>query len=391
MAAIGPAMVFIGLLLMECLLGAMLLVYAARCLGVIVEGTAAGEDEVTWPDEPMMDWLGRALHLVWLVAFWLAPVALVLRVVRQIDPEAPSVLLFLPPVVLFWLLFPVSVLSSLSAHSRWVVFRPALVGGLFRVFPATAAFYFSTALLLAGLAALGATTFANGLFLLIPVLAVAGAAGLFIYARLLGRLGWALGRIQAPEEPEVKPTAAQRQPPRRRPRKRRPARGVKTTDPWAVPEKEEAPPLEAGPPVEAYGVAGDEPARPAAPRPPQKGKTAPREEGYALSSEQAPPPPKEAPLDGYLPVGADAGAGRESAAGTGETTVKGQRPNRSLRLSAPRQEPPPAHLFLQGVYTFPWYGTSAGPWLAVALALLAMGGILQGLLSVWASLQGAGS
>ena len=392
MSAIGPAMVFISLLLIECLLGACLLVYGARCLGVIVEGTAAGEDEVTWPDEPMMDWLGRALHLCWLVAFWLVPVAVVLRVVQRIDPEAPPLLLVLPPVVLFWLLFPISVLSSLSAHSRWVVFRPALVGGLFRVFPATAAFYFATALLLAGLAALGGATFANGWFLLIPVLAVAAAAGLFIYARLLGRLGWALGRIEAPEQTQAKPAAVERPPMRRRPRKRRPARGVKTIDPWAEPEKKGAAPPEGGPPVEAYGLAGDEPARPAASRPRQKGKKGPREEGYALSSEQAPPPPKEAPLDGYLPVGRDAEPAPGPPPEGGEATPKGERANRPARPLAPRQEPePPAHPFFQGVYTFPWYGTSVGPWLAVALGLLAVGGILQGLLSVWSSLQGAGS
>src|SRR5690349_10204694 len=151
MGALGPAMMFVCLLLVEGLVGAALLVYAARCFGVIVEATAAGQEEVAWPDEPMMDWLGRAVHLCWLVAFWLVPVALLLRVVSRFQPEAPAALLLLPPVLLFWLLFPVGVLSSMRAQSRWVFFRPALVGGLFRVFPATAAFYGVTALLLVGL------------------------------------------------------------------------------------------------------------------------------------------------------------------------------------------------------------------------------------------------
>jgi hypothetical protein len=38
---------------------------------------------------------------------------------------------------------------------------------------------------------------------------------------------------------------------------------------------------------------------------------------------------------------------------------------------------PPAHPFLEGPYTFPWYGRSVGGWLAVSAGLLAMGGLLQ--------------
>jgi hypothetical protein len=367
-------MMFICLLLAEGLLGAGVLIYAARCFGVIVEATAAGEDEVTWPDEPMMDWLGRALYLCWLVAFWLVPVAVLLRLVRRFDPEAPPALLLLAPVLLFWLLFPVSVLSSLSAHSRWVFFRPALVGGLFRVFPATAAFYFVTALLLGGLAALGWVTFASGWFLLIPVLAAGAAAGLFVYARLLGRLGGVLGQIEAPEVPEKQTPAEERPRPRRPPRKRRPARGVKTVDPWAVPEPEEPAPPEPSPSVEGYGVAQEESARPAA-NPPAEGrrKKKPRPKSYAMSGEDLPAQP-ETPLDGHLPVGE-------------EPDVPARSPRRELPARRPAEPPPPAHPFLQGVYTFPWYPNSLPPWLAVAGGVLVMGLLLQAMISFWAQLQ----
>ena len=354
-------MVFICLLLAGSLLGACLLTYAARCFGVIVEATAAGQDDVAWPDEPLMDWLGRALHLCWLVAFWLVPIAVLLRLLRHLNPAAPPALLLLAPVVLFWLLFPVSVLSSLSAHSRWVVFRPALVGGLFRVFPATTAFYGVTALLLGGLAALGFVTFACGWFVLIPVVAGAAAAGLFIYARLVGRLGWALGEIEPPEKPAAAPPA-QRPRPRRPPRKRRPVRGVKTVDPWAVPETEEKAPPEPAPSVEAYGVAKEEPARPAAKPPPEgKQKKQPRPKGYALSGEEPPPRP-ETPLDGYRPVGETGPVGRGGPA-------------------------PPAHPFLHGVYTFPWYGNSLPSWLAVAGGALLLELLLAAMLSFWSQLQ----
>src|SRR5262249_46404305 len=145
---------------------------------------------------------------------------------------------------------------------------------------------------------------ASGWFLLIPLVAPAAAAGLFIYARLLGRLGWVLGQIEAPAEQEPKRPAQPRPRPKRPPRPRRPVRGVKTTDPWAAPAPEEVAPPEPTPSVEAYGVASDEPPRPTAkPRAKGKRKKLEREEGYALSGEELPPRPKEAPLDGSLPIG----------------------------------------------------------------------------------------
>jgi hypothetical protein len=386
MSALGPAMMFISLLLAEGLLGAGVLIYAARCFGVIVEATAAGDDQVTWPDEPMMDWLGRALHLCWLVAFWLVPVAVLLRLLRHFNPEGSPVLFLLAPVLLFWLLFPVSVLSSLSAHSRWVFFRPALVGGLFRVFPATAAFYFVTALLVGGLAALGWVTFVSGWFLLIPVLAAGAAAGLFVYARLLGRLGLVLGQIEAPEVPQTEAPAAERPRPRRPPRKRRPVRGVKTVDPWAVPEPEEETPPEPSSSVEGYGVAHEESARPAA-KPPAEGrrKKKPRPKGYAMSGEEPPPLP-ETPLDGFLPVGEES----PDVEGAVRRDRPKDLPARSARREQPTRrpaEPALAHPFLQGVYTFPWYPNSLAPWLVVAGGVLGVGLLAQAMLSFWAQLQ----
>ena len=38
-------------------------IYAMHCLLVVVQDTAAGNDEVTWPAEPIQDSLGGALHL----------------------------------------------------------------------------------------------------------------------------------------------------------------------------------------------------------------------------------------------------------------------------------------------------------------------------------------
>jgi hypothetical protein len=379
MGALGPAMIFISLLLLEGLVGVVVLTFAARCFGVIVEQTAAGSDEVAWPDEPMVDWLGRALHLLWLVAFWLVPVALLLRLLRHLAPNGSPALFFLPPVVLFWLLFPVSLLSSYSAVSRWVVFRPAVLAGLFRVFPATATFYLLTAVLLGGLGALGYVTYARNWALLIPVVAAATATGLFVYARLLGRLGGQLRELE-PSEPAEPPPSTQRPPPPRK--KRRPVRGVKSVDPWAVPKKEE-PPEAPNLKEEGYGLASTDAPSPA-PEPEAKRQKKPRPRAYGLSPEEPPRPPAETPLDGYLPVGEEPEPVR---GGDERNAAQSATPGRRRELP-PRAEPPrpPAHPFTEGIYTFPWYPTSVRAWLAVAGGLLAMGGILQALLSVGSGL-----
>jgi hypothetical protein len=397
MGALGPALIFISILIAECLLGAFVLAYAARCFGVIVEATAGGSDEVTWPDEPMMDWLGRAFHLLFVLVLVFAPGAMIGRVLARPSLGLPPGTPMLPAVVLFWLLFPVCVLSSFSATSPWIVFRPSVLGGMFRVFPATVAFYFLTALLIAALAGLGYVTFVAGWALLLPVLAGAGAAGLFVYARLLGRLGLVLGQLER-DESEEEDEPARPAPNAPRPAKRpRPVRGVETVDPWAAPKKRRAKPPKPRPPSsagEGYGIASEEPApRPAEPAAEPKRKKKPRPEGYALSEEQPPTRPAEMPLDGTLPVGVEPEAvrrmsKREKGAAREEPDFDAPRAGR-MREIPPRPEKPapPGHPFLEGVYTFPWYGQSMGGWLAVSAGLLAMGGLLHVLLFYFRQLQ----
>ncbi len=358
MGALGPAMMFICLLVLDGLLGAALACFAARCFGTIVELTAAGEDHVRWPDEPLVDWLGRALHLLWLVAFWLAPVGVLLRILARVYPEGIPTAWFLLPVALFWLLFPVSVLSSLSAQSRWVFFRPAMVVGLARVFPATVTFYAVTALLVGACAALVTFTLESGWLLLGPVAAAAVGTTLFVYARLLGRLAYLLGRLEVRGRP---PAPERKRPPAKRPGgKRSRKRGVEVTDPWAVPKrprKRAEPPPKL--PVEGYGVAPEDvPPPPAEEARPKKRRV----KAYELAAEEPPPLPAEPPLDGYRPVGRDA--------------------------EQEKEDRPPAHPFLNGVYTFPFYDTSAPYWLGLSGGLVAFGLVFQALLVFWGQLQG---
>jgi hypothetical protein len=343
---------FVILLLLATISGAGILAYAAHVFLTIAQQTAGGLDEVSWPKEPWFDWIGKALHLGWLVAFWVVPLGFVLRV---IGPEtlATSALLYAGvPAAFFWLLFPITLLSSFSAGSMLALVRPEVFARMARCPAGTLGFYLLAApLCLAGAAALYATL-AERLFYALPVLATV----LFLYARLFGRYARLLGRVpvkgsQPKVDREVRRAAraakvedswgapAEK---KQRPRKKKPA--ATAHDPWAVPE-EETPPAKAGraPEAETYGIAREE-----APRERQRDQAPPPVEGYEVSAEEPPLRPEVVPLDGSPPV---------------ELT----------RTPSEGELPLPARPLVDGVFTFPWYRGNLGTWGLLTLLLLGWG------------------
>lgn len=194
--AIGGAMMFFVLLAGLVIVGAYVFAYASHLFLTVIESTATGFDEVSWPDEPYIDWLWKGVYLLWLAALWLIPLLLVgTRIGEQhVAFWAAG---------LGWLLFPISLLSSMSASSRWIVFSPALLPRLAARFGSLITFYLLTAPLLALVALAIWWNNRTGGFWPIPVAAFAVAAGLLIYARLFGRL--ALMVRHTADRPEPQP------------------------------------------------------------------------------------------------------------------------------------------------------------------------------------------
>jgi hypothetical protein len=78
----------------------------------------------------------------------------------------------------------------------------------------------------------------------------------------------------------------------------------------------------------------------------------------------------------------------KGAARDEEPDVETPRAGRTREIPPRPEKPaPPAHPFLEGVYTFPWYGQSMGGWLVVSVGLVAMGGLLHVLLFYFRQLQ----
>ncbi|MFO0880205.1 MAG: hypothetical protein U0840_22885 [Gemmataceae bacterium] len=338
----GMAIFFVLTLVIWVVLFLYTIVMMARTYMVAVQGTIAGLDEVRWPNEPVVDWLGEALFLTSLVAIWLVPIGTAARLIQAswLPEELFLRILVLAGPVL-WIIFPLSLLSSLGSESRWQILNLRVLGGLLQFFPELLGFYLVTALLgvvVFGLLYLG--LFSAHVYLL-PIAAALAAAGLLIHARLVGRLGWKLGEIRSDRprrrEEEDRPTQKPR-------RKRRPR---------AVPNPSREPIRRAASSDESESfdlLDGPAPEVPPAPRP---SYLDPEPEPYILAGgteEPASPEPPRVELNQEQ-------VEREIA----------------LRTRTP-PNPPPAMPMLSGVYTFPLYVSTLPQWGLLTLWLLFAGG-----------------
>ena len=354
---------FVVLLVAATISGAFLLVFAAHIFVTIAQQTAGGLDEIAWPKDPWYDWIGKALHLGWLVAFWLVPLGLILRVIGPQTLAASAALYVGVPAALFWLLFPITLLSSFSAGSPWVLLRPEALRRMARCPSDTFGFYLATALLCpAGGAALY-FTLADERFYALPVLATV----LFLYARLIGRYSRLLGRVRlkggepkADREARRAAKGAKVEDPwgtaakgtkKERPKKKKKKPAPAAHDPWAIPEKEAKGETEQTEEAETYGIATDE-----ARRSERKARSRrPWKDTRSVPRSRRPP--------------------RRRCRSTEPPPVE------LSRIQAERETPLPARPLVDGVFAFPWYPGNIAMWALLTLLFLGWGliySVMQG-------------
>jgi hypothetical protein len=397
----GAAIVFICLLAVLAIVGGALFFFAAYCFIHVVQETAAGVDDIHWPNDPYQDKLPRAAYVAALVAVWLAPVGILMKLNKDAAIGGSRLLtFFVAAAVILWLFFPVSLLSSTSASSALIILRPAILRFLARRFRESVTFYVVSALLVAGSFGLYYLAYMqnwSSLYILGPPLA---AAALLIYARLLGRLAWLFDRTgfrkrahPVPGTAAIDPWAVPEESGKGRPVPKKPRRKKKKKsgagyDPWASPK--EASPGEAEragpktkPIVEGYGLADPDNPELAEVKQPEGTRTQ-LVTGYKVSSEPPPPTPKELPLDGYVPVGYEPIPLKEPIP-EGERS-RAQEHAQSLpepsefekRLAVKSEEAPPPPLpLVSGVYTFPWYRSTLPAWVILSVGGIALNGLIQ--------------
>ncbi|HEY7327415.1 MAG TPA: hypothetical protein VH592_07245 [Gemmataceae bacterium] len=384
----GPAILFMISFAASIIVGTFVVAYAARCVLVVVQETAQGQDKIIWPNEPYVDGLGHAVLFLELVGIWLAPAALTARLLRHVwlpNEAALRVLLLAGPGL--WLFFPIGLMSSLSAQSRWVPFRWVILHSFLRVAPAALVFYFQSALLLVVGVVPWYYALFGGMNVLLPVAAVVSAAVLFIYSRLLGRLACIIQRLPALRRAPAKAKVVKRPQPRRK-KKQRP--DPKAQDPWIVPEEEERERKMS----ERF---------PWAQKPPPKPKSglhipsAEEIEGYGFAEEKpaAPEPPPEKPVrsrfaqlpEEYEPY--DVRGTTEPPAPTPskqEDAVFAQQVRQHIAERTRAELVLPAHPFISGIYTFPLYSACLPNCLALAFCFMAEGGLVALMISFGSAL-----
>jgi DNA-directed RNA polymerase subunit RPC12/RpoP len=165
--------------------------YAAGCLLAVVEETAAGNDEINWPDDGWRERVWKLLYAGYLL------------VLSALAGTAVGSLAQLLAVEFWWsalattfVLFPIVLLSSLEAGTPWAPLTPPIIRSLVVSMWCWGVFYIEITLLATPWVALVLV----GVQLRHPfwtalVAAPPLAALLLIYARLLGRLAWRITDI----------------------------------------------------------------------------------------------------------------------------------------------------------------------------------------------------
>jgi hypothetical protein len=206
------ALIFVPALVGSIIFTFILLLFASSYYLTVLESTATGARDVTWQQgEGITDNFWKPFYLSWLLCLWFGPAYVIGRSLAA-SADEPSLAIIMP-VLVAWLLYPVSQLSSLSSASVWIPLHPQVLARLMQR-PGTALGFLALTL---PVFALGGLAFdwsfrTEGewqlLFLGAPLLALAG----LLYARLLGRLAFALvftrdllARKKRKNDPEPKP------------------------------------------------------------------------------------------------------------------------------------------------------------------------------------------
>jgi hypothetical protein len=403
--AVGSLLIFFSILIALILVGLLALSYAAYSFLVTLTSTAAGNDEIIWPGEPIQDWLFKVWYLGWLLAVCAAPATLLVGALGLSKPLSALCL-----AGALWLVFPVVLLSSLSAPSRFIILRPVIVWMLLSHLGATLRFYAGSGFIVLACAALVFTAVfgLRGMPLLdqplitVPLAAVVTGAGCLIYARLLGRLAFIVSqthgekrkkhRQERSEEadrvesfdpwssPEEEDRVEERAGPHRRPpkgpakkNKLRAGRTNQAFDPWAMPadepirKKTKPSPSPAAPPEDPYG--------------PAEGTYEILPEAVAPSAAESSPSHSRLDREEVKPYAVSA------SSDGGPPNLPPVQPEISKleeELAAPRRLPPlPKWPLVTGVYGFPFYPQTVGPCGTVMLGFLAVIGLARLLLFVF--------
>jgi len=341
--------------------GFILVIYASHCFLAIVVDSGCGIDEIRWPHEGVVDWLVKPVYLAWLHLPWGVLFGVVLLPLFVGD----AVTYFITLGCILFVLFPITLLSSLSAKSWLALLYPAFLRRWLR-WPLTFLLVLLWSLPLP-LAAwrLVELTMGRG-FWWVFAAALVGPLALLFGARLLGRYGWLVTHTPL-KDSGSQPSSGT-------------VTGVRVEDPWAGPPpspRPQPPRTDANEaralrmkllPAEALEMLDDDALEddlaPAA---------KPQEVRSEKQARESGPQRAEKPPERVEPY-------RLSEAPTLSTPFAAPAQSAERRHTPPAEQPTFAQAFGAGLFGFPLYGESIRAWANLAVLTLALLGCVRVLL-----------
>ncbi len=186
---VGPSIVKAFSVAGLAIVGGYTFSYAGHVFAAIAEGTAGGQDEIVWPDEPLVDRLGKAAVLGWVV---LVCASLPFIIGKIIAGQSVGTWIF--TLCGFGMIFPVVVISIHSSNSMFTILNPSAIARMLKR-PENLAFYYLAVAPVYALFGVGIWILIKFPFAMVPLAAIIIACSFMMATRLLGRLAQLVSRV----------------------------------------------------------------------------------------------------------------------------------------------------------------------------------------------------
>jgi hypothetical protein len=167
--------------------------YPAACFVMVVEETASGEDEVRWESTAWYEYAGYLVYLIWLFGCSAAIPTATLAIISLSMPIDP--LIWWGVIGVFVMgIFPFCMLSALAGGAPWMLIDFPLLLRWFGRPHVVLALYLQSLMFALPSLILGYWVVIWHWIWLAPVVGIVYSLCWLTYARLIGRVGWALSQ-----------------------------------------------------------------------------------------------------------------------------------------------------------------------------------------------------
>jgi hypothetical protein len=158
---------------------------------IIIQDTAAGNEDIDWPAEVLYEYLTKIAFLAWLFGCC-AAISTVFWSLAVLVVPIPGVIWWVLTLTSAFMLFPIPLYSSMIGGSPFFLVHPTFLIRLIQRPLAGLALYVHTFVLLSPCVALGLWMIVTLSWWAAPIVGLIWATCILWYARALGRVGYVL-------------------------------------------------------------------------------------------------------------------------------------------------------------------------------------------------------